>query len=101
NAGGGGNMVKVVRPAAITSTTATSQPGALDIFTAGFGTDTSRILGPVTFIGQAADNDFAYYYEFLNPNPQTYTVRSQPVPGTPLIALAVEGARAAPGYYAN
>jgi hypothetical protein len=41
------------------------------------------------------------YYEFLNPNPQTYTVRSQPVLGTPLVALAVERSAAAPVYYIN
>ncbi len=45
----------------------------------------NQILGAVQCFGQAADHDFAYYYEYLNASPQTYTVSTNPFLGTMLI----------------
>lgn len=43
-----------------------------------FAAETSTILGPVHFNGQAADNDFAYYYDSFYASPQTYNVSTNP-----------------------
>jgi hypothetical protein len=48
--------------------------GAWDTFAVGWAGDMTNVLGEIQCFGEAADNDFSYYYEFLNPNPQTYTV---------------------------
>ncbi|HVK08689.1 MAG TPA: LamG-like jellyroll fold domain-containing protein [Gemmataceae bacterium] len=53
-----------------------SYPGQQDYFT--FGTSLDRALGPVHFYGQEADQDAAYAYDYLNPNPHTYTFRPDP-----------------------
>jgi len=53
-----------------------------DVFTVGFAADASRILGPVTIHSAQADIDFAYFYDYLNPNRQTYTVRTNPLDST-------------------
>ena len=50
----------------------------VDVFAVGFASDMSNILGPVSLNGQAADNDFAYYYDILTPTPQTYNVSTNP-----------------------
>jgi hypothetical protein len=78
NVTSGGGIVFVDSTSAGTPVTVNGQPGAVDTFAVGFGTDTSKILGPVSFFGQAADNDFAYYYDYLNPSPQTYTGSTTP-----------------------
>jgi hypothetical protein len=72
--GSGGTVMHANSTAAGTVTQLVGHAGVLDIFTVGFGADTTKILGAVSVYGQAADNDFAYYYDYLNPNPQTYTV---------------------------
>ena len=79
--------------AAGTSTTIYGQPGALDTFAVGFGANTNKLLGPVSVFGQAADNDFAYYYDYANSTPQTYTVRTSP---TASDAVLVERVGAVP-----
>src|SRR5207253_2511077 len=38
----------------------------------------SNILGPVNFFGQAADYDFAYYYDYLDANPRTFNLSTDP-----------------------
>jgi autotransporter-associated beta strand protein len=78
NGSSGGSTVLVGSTAAGVSTTVNGQPGALDTFAVGFGADTSTILGPVSSNGQAADGDFAYYYDYSNANPQTYNVSTNP-----------------------
>jgi hypothetical protein len=99
--GSGGTRADVSSTAPGTSTAVVGRAGVLDIFSAGFATDTNKLLGLVLFVGQAADGDFAYHYDFLNPNPLTYTVRGQPAFGTSVVALAVERPAVAPVYYIN
>jgi hypothetical protein len=53
-----------------------SYPGQQDYFS--FGTSLDRALGPVHYYGQEADQDAAYAYDYLNPNPHTYTFRPDP-----------------------
>jgi hypothetical protein len=48
-------------------------PNAVDEF--GISAYTNAILGPVTFFGQI-QSDFAVYYDYFNPNPQTYTLKA-------------------------
>lgn len=79
--GSGGSTVFVNSTTAGTNSTLTGYPGAFDIFALGFGTDMNQILGAVTCAGQAADHDFAYYYEYVNPSSQSYTVFTHPVTG--------------------
>ena len=50
-----------------------------DVFSAGLTGDTSGIQGPLTFNSPDADNDFAYFYDRNKPNPQTYTLRTNPL----------------------
>ena len=38
-----------------------------------------RLAPVVSSIGQAADNDFAYYYDYFDPNPQAFNVSTNPV----------------------
>lgn len=80
--GSGGSTMFVNSTAAGTTSTFQGHSGVLDVGAVGFGTHTNDIQGTVTFFGQAADNDFAYYYEFWNPSPQTYTIATDPVLGT-------------------
>lgn len=78
--GGGGyyNHVDVYGVPANTEIVVSGGPD-YDVFTAGFGTDLSTTLGPVTFLSPQADIDFAYCYDYFNLNPQTYTVHSNPL----------------------
>jgi hypothetical protein len=67
-------------------------PGAMDVMKVQpFGNQ--RILGPVTFVGQRSDVDFAYYTEVQNPGANTYTVSADPLSPT---ATRVERTGAAP-----
>ncbi len=93
NGSSGGSTVFVGSTAAGTSTTIYGQPGAVDTFAVGFGANTNRILGPVSVFGQAANNDFAYYYDYTNSTPQTYTLRTSPISSD---ALLVERLGAVP-----
>lgn len=46
-------------------------------------TSYNKILGPVNFYAQGiADNDFTYYYDYLNTAPHTYTLLTDPVTPT-------------------
>jgi hypothetical protein len=56
------------------ATTLVGSPFATEVLTVGFGSDTRQILGQVTLRGQAANNDVAYYYDFLSPTKQSYGV---------------------------
>jgi hypothetical protein len=53
-----------------------------DIFTVGFGADASRVKGPVSIVSPQADIDLAFFHDYFNPQPQTYTVRTNPVNAT-------------------
>jgi hypothetical protein len=46
-------------------------------------TDQPASLGPVTVYGGGTVNELAYYYDYLNPAPQTYTVSNIANPGGP------------------
>jgi hypothetical protein len=72
--GPGGTTGYVDSTAPGTFTALAGHAGVLDTFAAGFAADTNRLLGDVFVAGQYADNDFAYYYDYLNPSGQTYTV---------------------------
>lgn len=76
-------LVNSVGPNATVS--AQGSPGALDVFAVGYAGNTNQILGLVAFIGQAADNDYAYYYDYLNPNPQQYGVDQEPFFGLTVV----------------
>jgi hypothetical protein len=58
---------------------------ARDLFGIGFGTDVNDVLGQVSVFGQTANNDFAYYYDFLNPNSQHYSVNGSSFYGLMMI----------------
>src|SRR5262249_50232577 len=81
--GGDTLFIAAVQPNA--SVVAYGAPGVRDTFAVGFAGDMNRILGPVYTYGQAEDGDFAYYYEFLNPNPQTYTVSTDSFSGAMVV----------------
>ena len=51
-------------------------PLTADVFAVGFAANTDTILGPVSFFGQAADNDFGYYYDYFGSSPRTTTSAS-------------------------
>lgn len=70
--GSGGSTMYVNSTTAGTTSNFHGHAGSWDIFALGFGTDLNQILGSIFVAGQTADSDFAYYYDFLNPNPQTY-----------------------------
>ncbi len=79
NGGNGLNEIGVRGVAANVQIEVSGGPDS-DLFSAGLGGgDTSRILGPVTFHSPQADSDFAYFNDYANPNPQTYTVRTNPL----------------------
>src|SRR5262249_2410593 len=86
NTGQGGNTIFVLGNPAGTSPTLRGSPGAVDTFAIGFASDLNQILGPVSVYGQAGDNDFAYYYDYLNTAPQTYTFLADAVDPTALRA---------------
>jgi hypothetical protein len=83
--GQGGDTVFIAAVPANASVLAYGSPGVRDTFALGFAGDTNRILGPVYISGQAEDGDFAYYYEFLNPNPQTHTLSTDSFSGAMLV----------------
>lgn len=84
--GGSGGTYGFVNATAIgTTTTIVGSAGVQDLFAVGFAADVNGIRGAVTFLGNAADADFAYYYDFLNPAKQNYTVDTNPFAGTMLI----------------
>lgn len=72
--GSGGTTAFVYSTTVGTGTSVYGRAGVLDNFYAGWAGDMNRNLGRISFNGQAADNDYAIYYDYLNPNPQTYTV---------------------------
>ncbi len=74
--GSGGTTVFVESTATNTDSVFNGQAGAWDTFAIGFGADMGNVQGAVSCFGQAADHDFAYYYEYHNPNPQDYYVRT-------------------------
>jgi len=76
--GSGGTTAFVDSTPSSASLSLFGHAGALDTFAIGFGADMNKILGGVNCFGQAADNDFAYYYEYLNPHPQSYVVQTSP-----------------------
>jgi Ca2+-binding RTX toxin-like protein len=97
NTSKGGNTTFVLGNPAGTSLTVRGNPGVVDTFAVGFASDLNQILGPVSVYGQAGDNDFAYYYDYLNTAPQTYTFLADPVDPTAL--RAERSGTAAVTYY--
>jgi hypothetical protein len=93
--GQGGDTVFISAVQSNATVVAYGAPGVRDTWGVGFGADMSRILGPVYIYGQAADNDFAYYYDYLNPNPQSYAVSTSLVGAL----LVQRPGVAAVGYY--
>lgn len=73
-AGQGGDSLFATGTQANVFTTLVGSPFATEVLAVGFGSDTRQIQGPVTLRGQAANNDVAYYYDFLNPTAQSYGV---------------------------
>ncbi len=78
-ASSGGSYMYIDGTAPGTSSKLTGHAGALDWYAVGWAADTNKILGEVSIFGQAADHDYAYYYDYLNPNPQTYTIQTSPI----------------------
>lgn len=72
--GPGGSTVFVDSTPAGTTSSFYGQAGAHDEFRLGWAANMNQILGQVNVAGQAADLDYAVYYDYLNPNPQTYDV---------------------------
>jgi hypothetical protein len=72
------NQVSVQGVPANTHVIVSGGPG-YDIFSVESATQTTRTLGPVTILSPQADIDLAYYYDQFNPNPQSYTVRTDPL----------------------
>lgn len=85
-AGQGGDVVFVSGVEAAASVLAFGTSGVLDTYGVGFGADMNRILGPVYLYGQAVDHDFSYYYDYLNPNPQSYQFSQHPLVPQALVA---------------
>jgi Ca2+-binding RTX toxin-like protein len=56
-----------------------------DIFTVGFAADTRTTRGPVTINSPQDDVDFAYFYDYFNPNSQTYTLQTNPLDSTGIL----------------
>jgi hypothetical protein len=81
----GGSVVYVDSTAAGTISDFIGHAGVLDTFAPGFAADMNQILGHARFWGQAADNDFSYYYDSLNPHSQNYTISHNPFLNTMLV----------------
>ena len=76
--GSGGTTAYVASTSVGTLSDFIGHAGVLDTFAIGFAGDMNKILGAIRAYGHSADNDFAYYYEYLNPNPHTYTISTYP-----------------------
>ncbi len=74
---GPSNGLFVIGSSAGTTVDVYGTPGSYDVFFPQID-DSHPLLGPVHFHGQAADNDFAYYYD-VSTNPETYTFSIDPL----------------------
>jgi hypothetical protein len=77
NVTSGGSSAAVIGNLAGTTVTVNGNAGSPDDFA--IDASSNAILGPVTLNGQAADGDFAQYYDIGNTAPHTYTLTSTSV----------------------
>lgn len=78
--GGPSNSLSVTGSVAGSAVNVYGNPGSSDEIVIGASSD--AVLGPVTFYGQSENNDFAVYFDYTNPNPQTYTFMAGGLNGT-------------------
>jgi hypothetical protein len=71
------NQIDVIADPANTDVVVTGGPD-VDVFTVGFSYNAGRILGSVSIQSPQPDTDYAYFYDYFNSNPQTYTIETSP-----------------------
>lgn len=72
----GGSTVFIDSTSAGTQSNLSGHAGVLDTFLPGWAATMNAIQGSIFIAGQAADNDYAFYYDYLNPTPQAYTIKT-------------------------